>query len=367
MTTEPGGLLAVGSSAPVCEPGAGLSIVRYDATGALSLRGVRPLDHPSYTASDPVRGVLHAVLERDAGRVVSFRFHPRTGLRTPRAVATSGGALPCHLSVHPSGSHVFAAHYGDGVLSVFRTAADGTIAVTEPVQTVRHPGPAPLDGRLTPAHAHMAAPSPDGRFVLCTTLGTDRVHVYGFDPLTGRLTEHRSVPLPPGRGPRHLVFHPSGRYVHVVNELSSTLTVCTWDASTGHLEPVAELSTRPDPSAPGANYPAAVRISADGRFLYTSNRGDDTIAVHAVHDHGASLALLTTVASGGSWPRDLALSPDQRLLFCANQRSDALAAFHRDPSSGHLTPAGQPLSLTAPTSVLPIGGASGAGWDRPAG
>ncbi|MFJ7249484.1 lactonase family protein [Kitasatospora sp. NPDC098652] len=358
--TPPGGLLAVGSSAPATVPGAGLSIVRYDAAGALSLRDVRPLDHPSYTAADPVRGVLHTVLERDAGRVVSFRFHPRTGLRTPHTVAASGGALPCHLSVHPSGSHVFAAHYGDGVLSAFRTAADGTIAVTEPVQTIRHAGPAALDGRPTAAHAHMAAPSPDGRFVLCTTLGTDRVHVYAFDPLGVPLVERRSVPLPPGRGPRHLVFHPSGRYVHVVNELSSTLTVCTWDASTGRLDPVAELSTRPDPTTPGANYPAAVRISADGRFLYTGNRGEDTIAVHAVHDHGASLEPLTTVPSGGSWPRDLALSPDQRLLFCANERSDALVAFHRDPSSGHLTPAGQTLALTAPSPVLPIGGVPGA-------
>ncbi|MEU6972076.1 lactonase family protein [Kitasatospora aureofaciens] len=359
-TTTPGGLLVVGSSAPATVPGAGLSTVWYDATGALSLCGVHPLDYPSYAAVDPVGGVVHTVLERDAGRVISFRSDPGTGLRTPPVITTSGGALPCHLSVHPGGSHVFAAHYGDGILSVFRTTADGTIAGPEPVQTIRHSGPPTPDGLLTAAHAHMAEPSPDGRFVLCTTLGTDRIHVYAFDPLAGPLTGHRTVRLPSGRGPRHLVFHPSGRYVHVVNELSSTLTVCTWDASTGHLEPVAELSTRPDPSAPTANYPAAVRISADGRFLYTSNRGDDTIAVHAVHDHGASIELLTVVPSGGSWPRDLALSPDQRLLFCANQRSDALAAFHRDPSSGHLAPAGQPIALTAPTSVLPIGGVSGA-------
>ncbi|GAA1941190.1 lactonase family protein [Kitasatospora viridis] len=348
-TATTGGSLIIGSAAPAHALGAGLSTVRYDRDGAMTLLSTLPVDRPSYAAADPRRAVLHAVLEEQAGQVLSLRIDSGTGFQGPPATAVSGGAGPCHLAVHPGGSHVFAAHYGDGVLSVIPTDADGLVSPAGPSQTIRLPAE-----RHQSPHAHMAAPSPDGRFLLCTDLGTDRVHVFAFDPAAGRLSEHRVAQLPPGSGPRHLVFHPSGRHVHVLNELSATLTVCTWDARSGHLEPVGELTTRQDPSAPNANSAAAVRVSTDGRFLYTTNRGDDTIAVHAVHDDGASVELLTTVPCGGSWPRDIALTPDGRLLFCANQGSDTLTAFHRDPLSGTLTPAGAPLAVTEPTSVLPV-------------
>ncbi|WP_329560333.1 lactonase family protein [Kitasatospora sp. NBC_01266] len=354
-TTTTGGSLIIGSAAPARALGAGLSTVRYDGNGATSLVSTLPVDHPSYAAVDPRRAVLHAVLEQEAGRVLSVRIDSGTGFQGRPATAVSGGSGPCHLSVHPSGSHVFAAHYGDGVLSVIPTDADGLVSPTGPVHTVRHPGREDSAELRDVPHAHMAAPSADGRFLLCTDLGTDRVYFYAFDPAAGRPSEHQVVQLPPGSGPRHLVFHPSGRHVHVLNELSSTLTVCTWEAIRGRLEPTAEFTTRQDPSAPNANSAAAVRLSSDGRFLYTTNRGDNTIAVHAVRDDGASVELLTTVACGGTWPRDIALTPDERLLFCANQGSDTLTAFHRDPSSGNLTPTGEHLAVTEPAPVLPIG------------
>ncbi|MEU9048409.1 MULTISPECIES: lactonase family protein [unclassified Kitasatospora] len=354
-TPTSGGLLIIGSAAPADTPGAGLSTVGYDATGTMGLLRTLPVDRPSYAALDPTRAVLHAVLEQEAGQVLSLRIDPRTGTLSLPATTMSGGMGPCHLAVHPSGSHLFAAHYGDGVLSVIPTGAGDAVAAAEPVQTVRHPGREASGELRTAPHAHMAAPSPDGRFLLCTDLGTDRVYVYAFHPATGRLSAHRTVRLPAGRGPRHLAFHPSAGHVYVLNELSSTLTVCTWDALAGRLEPTAELETRRDPGAPNANQAAAVRVSADGRFLYTTNRGDDAIAVHALHDDGAAAELIDVTACGGSWPRDIALTSDGRLLFCANQGSDTLTAFHRDPASGHLTPAGEPLVITEPTSVLPIG------------
>ncbi|MEV7597091.1 lactonase family protein [Kitasatospora sp. NPDC089797] len=353
-STASGGLLVIGSGAPADTPGAGLSTVRHDATGAMSLLRTQPVDRPSYAAVDPTRPVLHAVVEERAGQIASLRFDPRTGSLGLPTTVTSGGDGPCHLAVHPGGSHLFAAHYGDGVLSVIPVGPDAALAA-EPVQTMSHPGREASGGLHTTPHAHMAAPSPDGRFLLCPDLGTDRVHVYAFDPAAGRLSAHQTVRLPDGCGPRHLVFHPSAGHVYVLNELSSTLTVGTWDASTGHLEPTAELATRRDPDSPTANQAGAVRVSPDGRFLYTTNRGDDAIAVHALRAGGATVELIDVTACGGSWPRDIALSSDGRLLFCANQRSDTLTAFHRDPASGRLTPAGEPLVITEPTSVLPIG------------
>ncbi|MFJ8625001.1 lactonase family protein [Kitasatospora sp. NPDC093550] len=354
-TTAAGGTLIIGSAAPAGSRGAGLSTVRYDDAGAMELVGTVPVDRPSYAALDPTRPVLHAVLEEESGQVLSLRIDPGTGLLSLPATTPSGGAGPCHLAVHPGGSHLFAAHYGDGVLSVLPTGAGDTIAAAEPVQTIRHSGREASGELRTTPHAHMAAPSPDGRFLLCTDLGTDRVHIYAFAPATGRLSAHGTTVLPDGSGPRHLAFHPSAGYAYVLNELSSTLTVCTWDTLSGRLEPVAELATRRDPGAPNANYAAAVRVSADGRFLYTTNRGDDAITVQALQDGGASVEPVEIVPCGGSWPRDIALTPDGRLLFCANQDSDTLTAFHRDPASGRLSPAGEPFAIAEPTSVLPVG------------
>ncbi|WP_051837086.1 lactonase family protein [Streptomyces sp. NRRL WC-3742] len=353
-TPTTGGLLVIGSAAAADTPGAGLSTVRHDAAGALSLLGTLPVDRPSYAALDPARAVLHAVLEQESGHIASVRIDPRTGSLGVPATTPSGGSGPCHLAVHPGGSHLFAAHYGDGVLAVIPVGAEDALAAAEPSQTVHHPGREASGELHTSPRAHMAAPSPDGRFLLCTDLGTDRVHVYTFDPATGRLGAHDTVRLPDGRGPRHLVFHPSARRVHILNELASTLTVCTWDALTGRLEPTAELGTRRNPAAPNANSAAALRVSSDGRFLYTTNRGDDTITVFALHDDGAAVEPVDITACGGSWPRDIALSRDERHLFCANQGSDSLTAFHRDPDSGRLAPAGEPLRITEPTSVLPI-------------
>ncbi|MER5739642.1 lactonase family protein [Streptomyces sp. NPDC002262] len=353
-----GRYLVIGSGAPATGPETGLHRVRRDEAGTLTPHQRLALDQPSYVVADTRRGIVHAVVEQDVGAIVSLALDDRGGLRTLTTVAT-GGALPCHVALHPDGTHLFVAHYGDGALSVLPLAADGGIATTEPVQTVSHPGRLPGNGLLPGPHAHMAAPSPDGRFVLSTDLGTDRIYVYAFEPESGNLSPHQVVELSPGSGPRHLVFHPLQPYVYVINELASSVVVCAWDRRAGRLAPGPVLPAREDPASTTANYPAAIRISADGRYVYTTNRGDDTIAVHAVLAEGASLELRATVSCGGSWPRDICLSPDGLLLYCANQRSDTVTVFRVDPNSGVPFPTGQPFPVTAPTSVLPTPGYGG--------
>lgn len=342
-TPQTSGRLIIGASGPV--PGVALHHARHDASGAMAVERSLPLLEPSYVAFDPRHGMLHTVLEEHAGRVASIPFDAERGLGEPVAEAVSGGSLPCHIAVHPEAPFVFVANYGDGVLSVFPTGPDGRITTTEPAQAIAHP---------PGSHAHMAAISPDGRFVLCTDLGADRVHVYAFDPAKGRLDLHGTAPVPKGRGPRHLVFHPSGRHAYLINELSCTLIVCAWDAGSGRLEPGAELPTRRDAANPEPNFSAGIRVSPDGAHVYSTDRGDDTIAVHATVAGGAALEPVEVVSSGGAWPRDIALSPDGRLLFCANQRSDTVTAFRRDPASGRLTPAAGPLVVPAPSSILPF-------------
>ncbi|MFC5184208.1 lactonase family protein [Actinomadura harenae] len=342
-TPQTSGRLIIGGSGPV--PGVALRLARYDASGAVTVERTLPLPEPTYVAFDARHGMLHAVLEEETGRVASVPLGDDHDLGEPVAEAASGGALPCHVAVHPDAPFVFVANYGDGVLSVFPTGPDGRITATEPVQAIAH---------LPGSHAHMAAISPDGRFVLCTDLGADRVHVYAFDALKGRLDLHGTARVPDGRGPRHLAFHPSGRHAYLINELSCTLIVCAWDAESGTLEPGAELPTRRDAANPAVNFSAALRVSPDGAHVYSTDRGDDTIAVHATVAGGAALEPVEVVSCGGAWPRDIALTPDGRLLFCANQRSGTVTVFRRDPASGRLTPAAAPLAVPAPSSVLPF-------------
>jgi len=201
----------------------------------------------------------------------------------------------------------------------------------------------------------MVEVSPDGRFVLCADLGTDTVYVYAFDAAAGTLAPHDAVRFPDGSGPRHLAFHGSGRYAYVLNELSDTIAACSYDPAEGRLTPGTTIPVRTDDASPDiVNYPGAIRVSADDRFVYTSNRGDDAIAVFGVEDSGATLRPLDSVPCGGAWPRDIVLSPDGGLLFAANQLSDSVAVFQVDRASGSLTPVGEPYPVPTPSSVLPI-------------
>jgi 6-phosphogluconolactonase len=190
---------------------------------------------------------------------------------------------------------------------------------------------------------------PAGKYAFDVDLGSDSVHV-------STLTEHGQLEavdrlgIHAGAGPRHIVFHPGGGAAYVINELDSTLTVCSY--ADGNLTVVQTLATRPD-DADGENYPAEVLVSADGRFVYGSNRGDDTIAVFETGAEGIDAELIQTIGSGGTWPRHLAFSKDGTELYAANERSDTIAVFAVDQSSGALTATGTPLSWPKPVCVLP--------------
>jgi 6-phosphogluconolactonase (cycloisomerase 2 family) len=248
---------------------------------------------------------------------------------------------------------VFVANYGGGSVAVFPVGADGLVTAGEPGQVIQHSGTGPNTARQEGPHAHMAQVSPSGRYVLCADLGIDTVFVYRYDADGGRLVPHTATALPGGTGPRHLAFHGSGEYVYLLNELSYTVTVCTFSDEDGTLVPGGSWPVRADDAPDGRTvYPAAIRVSADDRFLYASNRVDDTLVVWAIRDFGAALERVQTVSCGGSWPRDIALSRDGSLLFVANQKSDAITVFAVDAETGRLTPAGEPFAVAAPSSIV---------------
>jgi 6-phosphogluconolactonase len=339
--------------------GAGVHCLRYDADGALSPVSSVDIADPSYVAYDSTRGVLTAVVEQEpAGRVASARFTVADGGGDVRDQTDSGGSAPCHLALHPDGTTLFVANYVSGTVAVFALDAEGRVAGSEPAQVIQHSGSGPRTDRQEGPHAHQVVVSPSGRWVLAVDLGTDAVYVYSYESESGRLSAQSHVQLPGGSGPRHLAFHGSGNYFYVLNELSWTVAVCSWDESTGVGEAGPEVPSRAavDREASDRAWCAAIRVSTDDRFVYAANRIDDTIAVFAVVDDGAGLAQIEVVPAGGSWPRDIVLSPDGTLLFSANQHSDSITVFRVDAESGRLTPVGTPYAVTTPASLLPISG-----------
>lgn len=330
----------------------GIGVATADPdSGTLRWGATTPTPEPSFLALSPTRDVLYAVNELAEGRVSAFPVTEDGGVGAPLGDVASGGAAPCHLSLHPGGRHLFTANYVSGTVGVVRLGEDGT--PRELVQTVRHTGSGPDPERQTGPHAHMVHPDPTGDRLLAVDLGTDSVYVYHFDPASETLTPHSQVRMPAGSGPRHLAVHPSGRTVYVLGELDASLTTCDYDPEDGTLTPVGTVSTLPDGTSPEGNTAAEVLVTADGAFVYASQRGHDSVTVLTVADDPRSPRLVDQVDCGGAGPRHLAFDADHTRLYVANQQSGSVTVFDRDAATGALTPTGQPLAFPQVVCVLP--------------
>ncbi|MFI0229120.1 lactonase family protein [Streptomyces sp. NPDC017086] len=338
--------LYVGTYTSAAGGGTGVTVASYDPeSGRITRTGtLTGVPDPSYLAVHPDGRTLYAVAERQDGGVTAVRLADRRVLGT----RTTGGAGPCHLSVHPGGRWLLSADYGSGSVTVHPIDASG--ALGERTARVVHTSPPPGPGQQGP-HAHQIVTSPDGRYVLAVDLGTDTVYTYRLDTARGTLTEVARARTRPGAGPRHLTFHPGGRYAYLANELDDTVTVCAYDPSSGRLS-VGE--PQPTGSEGGTNYPAQILVTADGRYAFLANRGHNSLARYAVESGGARLRLLGTVPTGGDFPRQIACAPDGRLLFAANQRSGTVTVFHVDADGGGLTPAGEPFASPVAVCALPL-------------
>ncbi|HET7477376.1 MAG TPA: lactonase family protein [Dermatophilaceae bacterium] len=286
---------------------------------------------PSYLALHPTGRFLYAVNELAQGTISGYAV--RGDSLSPLGSQPTHGGHPCHLSVDASGRYVVSANYSSGSLAVHPVGEDG--ALGEATAVVQHRGRGPDPARQQGPHAHMAAFDPGGRHLFAVDLGIDAVLSYRL--AGGALTETGRLDLPPGTGPRHLAFHPSGHAAYLVGELDSTLTTCRHDD--GVLTAVSTVSTRPD-GGRGPNLPAAVVVAADGKRVHVTNRGDDTVATFDLAGGGLLARLSATVASGGAGPRDLARTAEGTLL-AANERTGNLTLL------GHGS-----LSCPAPTCVL---------------
>ncbi|MFE3031861.1 lactonase family protein [Streptomyces canus] len=338
--------LYLGTYTSVEGGGKGIGIAAYDAaSGRITGKGtITGVTNPSYLAAHPDGRTLYAVAEQDAGAVTAVRLSDRKVLGS----RSTGGAGPCHLSVHPGGRWLLSANYGSGSVAVHPIDSSG--ALGERRDVVTHSSPAPGPGQEGP-HAHQFLTSPDGGHVLAVDLGTDTVYSYRLDERTGRLTEVSRARTRAGAGPRHLTFHPGGRYAYLANEVDNTVAVCGYDSRTGRVSVGGPQSTG---TGSGTNYPAQFLVTANGSYAYLANRGDNSLTRYAVEADGARLRLLDTVPVHGDFPRQIAFSPDGRLLFAANQRSGTVSVFHVDTSSGDLRLAGKPFASPVAVCALPL-------------
>lgn len=306
--------------------------------------------NPSFLALSPDRSHLYAVSESST-MAVPFATDLKTGALTPLQAQDAGGKAPCHLVVDHTERALVLAHYHSGIVAALPIRADGTLGA--PGTIIRHEGRSVNPQRQEGPHVHSVTLSPDNRFVIVCDLGLDRVFTYALDPATAGLAPGPapSVATAPGAGPRHAAFSPDGRHVFVINEMGNTLVSYRYDTATGALTPIDTQPTLPADFA-GDSTTAEVRVHPNGRLVYGSNRGHDSIAVFAFDPATGRLTPRGHTPTGGRNPRNFALSPDGAWLVAANQNTDSLTVFKVDPGTGILTPAPGKASVPMPVCVL---------------
>lgn len=350
----PGTWLIVGTYAPETE--AGIYVFRYDPDlGKLeSASSVRGIKNPSFVAVHPTGRYVYAVSEvgdpsgQPAGAVVAFRWNSDSETLSRINAQPSGGSGPCHLVVDSTGKTVVVAHYGSGSVSRLPIGNDGQLEAD--VLTIQHRGSSVHPQRQTSPHAHSVNFTPDQRYVVAADLGTDRLYIHAFDARQGTLTASHSVPIRPGSGPRHVAFHPSGRYLYVINELSNTITVLEYQGESGSFREVQTISTLPT-DFKGTSFTAEVVVHPTGKFVYGSNRGHDSIAIFTVKEESGELALVGHEPTQGKTPRNFNLDPQGRFLLAANQQSDNIVVFRVDWNTGKLTPTGEQVHVPRPVCL----------------
>ena len=314
-------------------------------------------ENPSFLALHPGGRLLYAVNElpsfrgRSTGAVSAFTVDPTTGSLTLLNQQPSEGADPCHLAVDPEGRSVVVANYSGGSVALLPLDADGRLM---PAARVRHlSGSGPNASRQQSPHAHGVFIDPSKSFLLTADLGSDRLLVERRDSAAGADAGATpdGVTFPPGSGPRHAAFDLSGRFLYVVNELFSTVAAFRWDAERGRLEPFQTIPAVAEGFS-GDNKSAEIAVSPDGRFVYVSNRGDDSITVFHINPDDGRLAFLERVPVGGKTPRHFAINPTGQWLIVANQDSDSIVVFGLDPGTGLPHAAATSVAVSQPVSIL---------------
>jgi 6-phosphogluconolactonase len=337
----------------------GIYVVDFDPAAGRFLSEPRlaaTADNPSFLALHPNGHVLYAVNELQqfngtaSGAVSAFHVDPARGDLTLLNQESSRGADPCFVVVDPAARHVLVANYTGGTYAVLPIAADGRLTPAVTVRSRRGVN-GPVTARQQGSHVHDVVFDPSGQWLVWTDLGTDSVVVDRFDAQSGGFSSAGVATVPGGSGPRHVAWHPSGRVLYVLNELTSTVTTMPFELSTPTLSGGRTVSAR-TPGATGDNTAAEIAVSNDGRFLYTSNRGDDDVMVFAIDATTMALSPIGSVRTGGKTPRHFAIDPSGRWMIIANQGTNSVIIFRIDAATGMPQRTPERVSIPAPVNIV---------------
>jgi 6-phosphogluconolactonase len=311
--------------------------------------------NPTFLAISPNRQYLYAANEvgnyagQRTGSVTAYRINAATGKLTKLNTVSSHGAGPAHLTVDRTGKNVLVANYGGGSVAVLPIAPDGSLK--EATSAIQHTGSSVNPRRQREPHAHSINMSPDNRFAIVSDLGLDKLLVYRFDAEKGVLTPNDPpfVMIDPGSGPRHFAFLPDGKHAYSINEMKSTITVLDWDAKRGVFTTRQTVSTLPE-GYTAESTTAEIAVSPDGKYVYGSNRGHDSIAVFAAVADG-TLKLVEITPAGVNQPRHFILDPSGQFLLAEGQSSNNIAVFRVNPRDGKLAKTNTGADISAPVCM----------------
>jgi 6-phosphogluconolactonase len=331
---------------------------RFDPqTGELSSLGAYAGGpSPSFLALHRNGRVLYAVNEvgefegKRTGAVAAFAVESGTGALTLLNRQSSKGSGPCHLTVDASSRYAIVANYGSGSVAMLPIRNDGSLDPASDFH--QHEGSSVDKGRQEGPHTHSVTVDPNNAYVVAADLGLDRVLIYRIDDENGKLVPNPNQPfaaIRPGAGPRHFAFHPNGKLGYVINELDNTVTAFAYDGRHGTLREIQHIATLPDGYA-DTSYCADIHIHPNGRFLYGSNRGHDSIVVFTVADDG-TLAPVQHEPTQGNFPRNFALDPSGNFLLSANQNGNNIVVFRVAPDTGRLAPTGRVYEAPKPVCI----------------
>jgi len=313
--------------------------------------------NPTYLAVHPNGKFLYSIGEvskfgdKNTGAVSAFAVDTASGKLTPLNQQSSGGTGPCHIDVDRAGKVVVVANYGGGSIEALPIKEDGSLG--GPGTFIQHEGSSVNKSRQEGPHGHAIVIDPSQRFAVACDLGLDKVLVYKLDAGNAKLTPNDPpfATVAPGAGPRHIAFRPDGKFAYVINELNCSMTAFAWDSSRGALNEVQVVSTLPDGLKKGYST-AEVYMHPNGKFVYGSNRGHDSIVVFASDARSGKLTLVEHQNTKGKTPRHFAIDPSGKFLLAENQDTDNVFVFRIDQETGKLALTDEKLEVSAPVCAV---------------
>ncbi|QYR22680.1 lactonase family protein [Paenibacillus sp. sptzw28] len=337
----------------------GVHVYAFDEnTGELTLTDqFAGLKNPTFLNVDDRNLKLYAISEgansegKKIGQAAAFAIDPAAGTLRFLSRADTVAAPTCHIQRDSDSRFLIVASYHGGMAGLVTLMDDGRIGKL--LDTEQYEGHGANPERQDRPHPHSSFFSPDGKYLFIQDLGLDRINTYTIDAAAGKLSPHGSISTHPGAGPRHLVFRPDGLFSYVINEIDSTVTAFAYDADSGQLTSLETVSTLPE-GFDGENTCAEITVSRDGKFLYGSNRGHDSIVIYSIDPASGKLTLVDHVSVQGAHPRHFALTPAGNYLIAANRDTNNIVTFRVHKNTGMLEYTGKSITVSKPVCVQPL-------------